>query len=356
MSYFLGRDVAVAMTTEHKNFGIAMNSNALDITGTDAGVTATYQAIPPRTHPLNKEESTEITFVQDDETTYESTSSGSNKYLLFYAADGTSYGVDFDCAGGSSYVSASQVAAADDQLKVGVSTSTGAAADIAATFVSNWQADAGFNAAFDVSRNGAVVTVTNKIDGDATNTVRGSGFADSIITVDTRGPNNISDITGVDVTYGTVDEDIAYLGQRTALKAEIKKETTVVITRKKGHSNSSAQTHELFSRLFNEARCGLRHTAGTIDADASIADALVVFDNSLNMPEATASGSNYGFRLHLQLSESNEVMSLKGCCITEYGTTLNADGVTEESITLYSHVAPVIASASNTTLLTRADF
>ena len=47
---------------------------------------------------------------------------------------------------------------------------------------------------------------------------------------------------------------------------------------------------------------------------------------------------------------------MKGCCITEYGTTLNADGVTEESVTLYSHVAPVIASASNTTLLTRADF
>ena len=36
--------------------------------------------------------------------------------------------------------------------------------------------------------------------------------------------NPFTDVTSVDLTLGSVDEDIAYMGQRTALKAEIKKE------------------------------------------------------------------------------------------------------------------------------------
>ena len=43
-------------------------------------------------------------------------------------------------------------------------------------------------------------------------------------------------------------------------------------------------------------------------------------------------------------------------CITEYGTTLNADGVTEENITFYGHVKPIIGTSINTTLTTKANF
>ena len=35
--------------------------------------------------------------------------------------------------------------------------------------------------------------------------------------------SGMSDVTGIDVSLGSMDEDITYLGQRTALKAEIKK-------------------------------------------------------------------------------------------------------------------------------------
>ena len=44
----------------------------------------------------------------------------------------------------------------------------------------------------------------------------------------------VTDMTGVDVGLGATDEDVAYLGQRTTLKAEIKKETTISLTKKKG--------------------------------------------------------------------------------------------------------------------------
>ena len=48
MAYFLGRDVKVAMTTEHEAFGIKYARSALDITGTSATALADTDAIPPR--------------------------------------------------------------------------------------------------------------------------------------------------------------------------------------------------------------------------------------------------------------------------------------------------------------------
>ena len=45
-----------------------------------------------------------------------------------------------------------------------------------------------------------------------------------------------TDITGVDVSIGTTDEDVTYIGQMTSAKAEIKKEVTCSITRKKSNN------------------------------------------------------------------------------------------------------------------------
>ena len=146
------------------------------------------------------------------------------------------------------------------------------------------------------------------------------------------------------------------MGQRTALKAEIKNEVTLVLTRKKGEGSSSGQSHELFNELFNKARCGIIHEDGTVDAEIGETDSKLSFDNNLEMPTAGTDGSNFGFRLHLQLKSSKEVMSLSNMCITEYATTFNADGVTEESITFYGNVKPLIGTAIDTTLTTQANF
>ena len=56
------------------------------------------------------------------------------------------------------------------------------------------------------------------------NTRTALGLADSLAK---------TDITGVDLGIGVVDEDVSYMGQRSVLKAEIKKETTVALTFKK---------------------------------------------------------------------------------------------------------------------------
>ena len=368
MAYFLGRDVKVAMTTEHEAFSIKYASNTLDIAGTSSTSLADTDAIPPRPIGLKVAgtagvaEVSTLTINSATEADFESTSSSSNKAITLFDPDGDTYVIDFETSGGSSYAQTSQAAAATGAaLKITLAADEGGSGAIATEIADDINADATFSKLFTASASGAVVTITNAQTGDATNILRGSGFDGSVIVVATStqgvdASNIITDITGVDVTLGTVDEDIAYLGQRTALKAEIKNEITLVLTRKKGSGSSSAQSHELFAELFNKARCGLLHEDGTIDAEIGETDSKLSFDNNLTMPTATADGSNFGYRLHLQLKESSEVMSLKNMCITEYSTTLNSDGITEETITFYANVKPVIGSSPDTTLTTQADF
>jgi len=139
--------------------------------------------------------------------------------------------------------------------------------------------------------------------------------------------NPMTDVISVDVTVGAVDEDIAYMGQRTALKAEIKKENTVVITKKKDS--------KLFDEMFNKARYGL------MEAEDGGTTPDVVGQTNLRQPSVIM-----GYRLHVQLKNAVEVISLPNMTLTEHAVTLNADGVQEESLTFMGHVTPIIAATA----------
>ena len=140
--------------------------------------------------------------------------------------------------------------------------------------------------------------------------------------------NPVTDVISVDVTVGAVDEDIAYMGQRTALKAEIKKENTVVITKKKDS--------KLFDEMFNVARYGLIGSGGSTPT--------VMGQGSLAQPTRIM-----GYRIHVQLLSGTEVISFPNMTLSEHSVTLNADGVQEESITFMGHVTPLIAATATTT-------
>ena len=141
--------------------------------------------------------------------------------------------------------------------------------------------------------------------------------------------NPVVDVISVDVTVGAVDEDIAYMGQRTALKAEIKKENTVVITKKKDS--------KLFDEMFNKARYGL------MEAEDGGTTPDVIGQTNLRQPSVIM-----GYRLHVQLKSAVEVISLPNMTLTEHAVTLNADGVQEESLTFMGHVTPIIAATATT--------
>ena len=137
--------------------------------------------------------------------------------------------------------------------------------------------------------------------------------------------NPFTDVTSVDLTLGKVDEDIAYMGLRTALKAEIKNETTIVVTKK--------QTSKFWDHIFMDARYG-------IDSD-----------NSLIGPDAQPN-TNFGYRLHIQLQSSSEVISIPHCQMTDKSTSLNVDGITEETLTFMSYCEPLIDTAATTSSVT----
>ncbi len=126
--------------------------------------------------------------------------------------------------------------------------------------------------------------------------------------------NQFTDVTGVDLTLGKIDEDIAYMGQRTALKAEIKNETTLVITKKKDG--------KFWDHVFMDARYG---TNGTNLTDG------------LAQPTAT-----YGYRLYLALDDTVEVITMPNMVFADHSVSLNVDGTTEETLTFISHVEPII--------------
>ena len=62
-------------------------------------------------------------------------------------------------------------------------------------------------------------------------------------------PNNL---TALDVSLGVQDEDVAFIGQRNILKAEIKKENTLSLTRKKSDA--------MWDAIYNDARFGVKES------------------------------------------------------------------------------------------------
>ena len=144
----------------------------------------------------------------------------------------------------------------------------------------------------------------------------------------TAGTGIMKDLTGVEVSLGAIDEDIAYMGQRTALKAEIKKETTVTLTRKK----SDAFWSDMWATGY---RWGC--TAASTDEATTVA-----------VGNAMPASTEYGFRVHVALKDNAEVITVSGMTFSEYSTTLNADGVTEETLTFISHITPKVSAAEDT--------
>jgi len=137
---------------------------------------------------------------------------------------------------------------------------------------------------------------------------------------------NFDDVVGVDIGIGAMDEDISYFGMRSVTKAEIKKETTVTITMKKKGSE--------WDTVFNMARYGTKN-AGT---EA--------------WPGLEEPDQYHGYRVAIALKNGSEVLTIPNACVQSHTVTVNADGVTEETIEFMSYVTPFIGTAVTNTATT----
>jgi len=157
----------------------------------------------------------------------------------------------------------------------------------------------------------------------------------------------VSDVIGIDLTPGTRQEEISYMGKNTNVQAEIKKEFIVTLTRKVSDNT--------FDMLFNTpARDGVYDSNGAADGDAGSA--------TLHDGLRTSKNRNFGYRLHIELgndalgSGNAEVITLRNCCITAHTKTLDANNAQEETNEFYSYVQPLITTGSSAALaLTGAD-
>jgi len=128
--------------------------------------------------------------------------------------------------------------------------------------------------------------------------------------------NAMADITGLDLSIGATDEDVAFLGVRTPLKAEVHKETTVTITKKKGN--------KVWDVMFaSGARWG-------IDSDNAFYDGL------------TQPSTDFGYRLFIMLKDGEETFVVRSGQMNSHTVSLNADGTQEETIEFVSSVQPKI--------------
>jgi hypothetical protein len=140
-------------------------------------------------------------------------------------------------------------------------------------------------------------------------------------------------ITGLDLSFGVMDEDVAFVGQRSVLKAEIKKDNSVTITRKKSDS--------VWSVIYNDARFGLAEEPATNGYFPLPTSATNPFHTGLSAPDYVTCG----YRIYLRFGPadaSGETFILRNCYITDYSVTLGADASQEESLTLQSYLDPII--------------
>ena len=151
-----------------------------------------------------------------------------------------------------------------------------------------------------------------------------SGTSGTFVNASGEVVKTVTDLTSVDIGIGVQDEDITYMGKKSVLKAEIKKETTCSLTRKKSDST--------WDNVFNGARWGVN--------GAALHDGLV----APPADGATVATSNYGYSIQVTMSAVPDYLTLNNCTITGHTVSLNADGTTEETLEFVTQVAPVVST------------
>ena len=183
----------------------------------------------------------------------------------------------------------------------------------------------------------AAVSATEGPWGDISpgNTTTNFTSNNSLKMADVEWNNEPDNLTAIDLSMGVMDEDVAFIGQRNVLKAEVKKENTISITRKKKDA--------MFETVYNSARFGL--------ADGLTACPASPFTSGLFDGLSAPDYSECGYRVYLRFKDSStvdegEIFVLRNCYITEHTVTMSADSTQEETLTLMSYVDPIVATGA----------
>jgi len=388
MVYYLGKDVKVYITTESDDAQVNVASNAVSAIsagGSEAAATAAMACVDGDLNTANQ-------FTEGEHIVMTSTDGTKRVYVL---VDGSESGAP----------ATGTVLASGDDTGAGTLSSTTAAKGTCvavlnnlnthnqATVLNEFRAAIlhanGHNgkitasAALTAADGAQTITYTQAVAGDKGNKttsvttnpqitcanftggeldpdfVAGQTFADNL-DADPL-PTALADLTGVDLSIGVMDEDITYVGSKTVLKAEIKKETSVTLTRKK--SNNVWDVVYNGPTAANEGYTGSAAETGSYGARWGViegAEDVWYINNGLVEPKSVldSDGTNvtFGYRVHIEMNgDTDTVFSIPACQLVAHTVTLNADGTTEETCELMSHVEPKVTNGLSFTPLTAAD-
>jgi len=209
--------------------------------------------------------------------------------------------------------------------------------------------------------NDCVAVVDNEIQVDATQTTLTNARAAKPSTAIFSGAlgnagspaNRITDVTGCDLSVGATDEDLNFFGLRNVGKIEIKKDTSVTITRKKSNNKNmvvfQGQTNSSHSpgEGLHGARWGLVGPTTMKIADGSVDPKSALDDTSAQC---------YGFRVFVELKGTSDdtgtVLVIPNCTVMDYSGSVSNDSANEETFTLSSMVKPILM---NDTKFTHSD-
>jgi len=202
---------------------------------------------------------------------------------------------------------------------------------------------------------GGLKKLTTRIDGSFVGAPTVAQSLEMIVpSLGNAGMNNwaMTDITGVDVSIGAQDEDISFMGLRNVGKIEVKKDTSVSITRKKSDagftllfqgktdsavSNTTHGNHSgRYGLVANPSSEWMAISDGTVDPKSTKGDM------------GTGSNQSFGYRVFVELKagtdggDDGEVLVIPNCHFMEYTSSVSNESANEESFTLQSQVKPFI--------------
>lgn len=152
-------------------------------------------------------------------------------------------------------------------------------------------------------------------------------------------PASVSDVTGVDVSIGVMDEDITYIGQKGTGKVEIKNEYTISLTRKKANNTWDTIFNGPVLAAAAEDTAGIHGARWGLAGDyGTSTEAAPLLASGKENPKdyATTTKVEAGYRIFIVLKSgaTGETMAFPNCLITAHTVSINADGTTEETMEL----------------------
>ena len=151
---------------------------------------------------------------------------------------------------------------------------------------------------------------------------------------------NIRNLTGVDISIGAVDEDISYFQTANVGKIEVKKETSITLTKK---MTDKAFLVAYQGKVFAD---DAEDNAGIHPTRWGLVNSTNICSGGTDPKHTIDTGSNisYGYRIHILLKASGQVVSIPNCTLMSHAVTVSNDAANEETVEFMSTVKPKITA------------